>query len=132
MKSILKTLLLLIVIAAIGGGYWVYTRYTHMVSTFKTLEIKDINLTGLHDGLYTGEFGEFLVSVKADVTITKNRISEVRISRQRCGKSYEASDTLNRIMKAQTPRVDAVAGATASSKAIMAAVQKALENPPLK
>lgn len=132
MKSLFKILLLLIIIAGIGGGYWFSLRYKHMVSTFQTLEIKDIDLTQLKDGLYTGEFSEFLVAVKADVTLTKNRISEVRISRQRCGKGYEASDTLNRIMKAQTPKVDTVAGATASSKAIMAAVQKALSNPPLK
>lgn len=120
------------VIAAIGGGYWISERYNHMVNTFKNLQIKDIDLTDLHDGIYSGEFGEFLVSVKADVTITKNRISEVRISRQHCGKGYEASDTLNRIMKNQSPKVDIVTGATASSKAIMAAVQKALSNPPLK
>ncbi len=132
MKSLFKRVILLLVIAAMGGGYWISKRYIHMVNTFENLEIKDIDLTALQDGIYSGEFGEFLVSVKADVTITKNRISEVRISRQRCGKGYEASDTLNRIMKDQSPKVDAVAGATASSKAIMAAVQNALSNPPLK
>ena len=132
MKSLLKNFTLVIVIAAIGGGYWFSDRYKHMVKTFQNLDIKDSDLTVLKDGLYTGEFGEFLVSVKADVTITKNRISELRISHQRCGKGYEASDTLNRIIKAQSPKVDAVTGATASSKAIMAAVQKALSSPPLK
>ena len=131
MKSLFKILLFLILFALIGSGYWFFERYKHMINIFQTLEIKDIDLTKLKDGLYTAEFNEFLVGVKADVTITKNRISEVKISRQRCGKGYEGSDTLNRIMKAQSPNVDAVAGATASSKAIMAAVQKALSNPPL-
>ena len=132
MKNLFKWGVLLMVIAAIGAGYWISEHYNHMVNTFKNLEIKDIDLTALNDGIYSGEFGEFLVSVKADVTITRNRISEVRISRQRSGKGYEASDTLNRIIKNQSPKVDIVAGATASSKAIMAAVQKALSNPPLK
>ena len=131
MKTPFKYLILLIILISTGGGYWFFKKYQHMVSTFQSLEIKNIDLTKLRDGVYSGEFKEFLVGVKADVTLTQNRITEVRISRQRCGKGYEASDTLNRIMKAQSPAVDAVSGATASSKAIMAAVEKALSNPPL-
>ena len=132
MKSLFKLSLIFFLILGAGGSFWFFDRYKQMVNTFQSLEIKDIDITKLSDGIYSGEFREFLVSVKAEVTITRNRISEVRISRQRCGKGYEASDTLNRIMKAQTPKVDAVTGATGSSKAIMAAVQKALEAPPLK
>lgn len=131
MKFLLKTIPILLLLSAVAGGFWFSVRYKQMVQTFKTLEIRDVDLTNLADGIYVGEFSEFLVSVKATVTLTSHRITEVKISRQRCGKGYEASDTLNRIMKAQTPKVDSVTGATASSKAIMAAVQNALKNPPL-
>lgn len=88
--------------------------------------ISDIDLTALSDGIYEGSFGEFLVSVDLRVTVSENQITNIEIINQKSGKGYEAHETLQRIIQAQSPAVDAVSGATVSSKSIMIAVYKAL------
>ncbi len=71
-------------------------------------------------------FGDFLVSVSLDVTVSDNRITDIVIVEQNGGPGYEALETLDRILEAQSPVVDAVSGATGSSRCIMIAVYKAL------
>ncbi|MGB7055012.1 MAG: FMN-binding protein [bacterium] len=48
------------------------------------------------------------------------------MTEQRSGPGYEALETIDRIIGAQSPNVDVVSGATGSSKSIMIAVQNAL------
>lgn len=80
----------------------------------------------LADGTYRGSFGEFLASVDLEVTVKDGRIDAITITDQKCGKGYEARETVDRIIAAQSPRVDAVSGATGSSKCIMIAAHRAL------
>ncbi len=76
--------------------------------------------------MYPGSFGDFLVAVDLEVTVKDHRIAGITIKKQLCGKGYEAHDMIGRIIRAQSARVDAVAGASGSSKCIMIAVDRAL------
>lgn len=107
-------------------GIAFFFRARQMVKIIDSAVIEDVDLTQIEDGVYAGEFGEFLVDVKLEVTVMDHEITGIEIIEQRAGPGYEALETIDRIIEAQSPNVDVVSGATGSSKSIMIAVQKAL------
>ncbi len=126
-KKILIILSIVIAILVIGGGIF-KIRYDKMVKVFREERIETVDLQQIEDGVYTGSFGDFLLLVTLDVTVSFNRITDIDILEQRCGPGYDASETVDLILEAQSPCVDAVSGATSSSRCIMIAVYKALSN----
>ena len=107
-------------------GIAFFFRARQMVKIIDSAVIEDVDLTLIEDGVYPGEFGEFLVDVKLEVTVKDHEITAIEITEQRAGPGYEALETVDRIIEAQSPNVDVVSGATGSSKSIMIAVEKAL------
>ncbi|NOQ23275.1 MAG: FMN-binding protein [Candidatus Aegiribacteria sp.] len=126
-KKLLIILAVIIGILIIGGGFF-KIRYDKMVRTFREERVEAVNLQEIEDGVYSGSFREFLVSVTLDVTVSDNRITDIEIVEQQGGPGYEAEETLERILEAQSPVVDVVSGATGSSRCIMIAVYKALSD----
>ena len=126
-KKLLKILVIVIGILIIGGVIF-KIRYDRMVRVFREEEVGTVDLQQIEDGVYPGNFGDFLVSVTLDVTISDNRITYIEIVEQHCGPGYNAEETVDRILEAQSPYVDAVSGATGSSRCIMIAVYKALSD----
>lgn len=126
-KKLLKILVIVIGILIIGGGLF-KIRYDRMVRVFREEEVGTVDLQQIEDGVYPGNFGDFLVSVTLDVTVSDNRITDIEIVEQHCGPGYNAEETVDRILEAQSPYVDAVSGATGSSRCIMIAVYKALSD----
>jgi uncharacterized protein with FMN-binding domain len=107
-------------------GIAFFFRAQHMVKVIDSAVIEEVDLTQIDDGVYPGEFGEFLVDVKLEVTVQEHQITNIEIIEQRASPNHEALETVDRIIEAQSPNVDVVSGATGSSKSIMLAVQKAL------
>lgn len=106
-------------------GVALFFRAQQMVKRLST-PVEDVDLAQIADGVYHGEFGDFLVDVKLEVTVKDHQITKIEITEQRAGSGYEATETVERIIAAQSPKVDAVTGATGSSRCIMLAVQAAL------
>ena len=123
--------IIVLALACVAGIFAV--RFQSMANNVKAQYacIQPLNLAQVKDGVYTGSFGDFLVSVKVNVTVKRHRIAGVKVVDQKCGPGYEALSTVDRIMKAQAPKVDAVTGASGSSMAIMIAVNRALTSPPV-
>lgn len=88
--------------------------------------MEPVVLDTLEDGTYSGSFGDFLVRATVEVTVSDGRIEEVEVVEQDSGPGYEALQTTERIEAAQSPRVEAVSGATSSSHSIMVAAYRAL------
>lgn len=126
MKKKLLTILVSIIGIMVIGAAVFKVRYDTMVRRISDEIVYDVNLHEIDDGVYSGCFGDFLVSVSLDVTVSDNRIATVEITAQHCGPGYESLETVDRILEAQSPCVDAVSGATNSSRCIMIAVYKAL------
>lgn len=125
-KVIVIPLAIVVVLGAATGAF--FLRFRKMARTIRAVEIEHVDLAGVPDGSYEGEFGDFLVHVKARVKVAAGRIESVEIVDQRCGPGYEAKETVDRILAAQSPVVDVVSGATGSSRCIMAAVYRALRS----
>jgi len=125
LKWILIGLGVLIIILVIAFVFF-RLRFNKMVDVIDSVKLERIDLQKIEDGIYRGAFGEFLVSVTLDVTVKDHKITKIAIIEQNSGPGYEAREVIDRIIEAQSPNVDAVTGATGSSKSIMIAVQKAL------
>lgn len=87
-----------------------------------------IDLTKYSDGIYEGSYKNFLVKADVDVTIKNHTIVDIKIVKQDCGPGYEAHDTIDRMLRKQTPKVDATTGATGSSMTLMLATADALSD----
>lgn len=82
----------------------------------------------LVDGVYEGSYSGGPNSALVKVTIKDNTIVNIEIVTHRAWKGRKAESTiLKRIIENQSTDVDAVSGATNSSRVIMNAVQKAIE-----
>jgi len=127
MKKILTIIAVFIIVLAIAIGAFAL-RFKKMAKVVQTeyAKITEIDLNALSNGIYNGSFGDFLVFVDLSVTIKDHRITDISIKHQKCGKGYDGKETLKKILQLQSVKVDAVTGATGSSKSIMIAAYRAL------
>ena len=88
------------------------------------------DLTLLNDGVYRGvhDLSGVPVKVTLDVVIKSKKIENINIiehKSSRIGKKAEGITV--RVIEAQNLEVDVISGATASSKAILKAIENALQ-----
>lgn len=82
----------------------------------------------LMDGVYEGTCKAGPNKADVRVTIKDNRIVDIEIVKHRAWKGKKAEPVIpGRIVEEQSTEVDAVSGATNSSRVIMNAVQRAIE-----
>jgi fumarate reductase flavoprotein subunit len=82
----------------------------------------------LANGVYRGSARNGPVSAVVDVIVKDQVITEIKLIRHRSWRGGEAEEAIpDLIIEQQSTNVDAVAGATISSTAIMNAVQDAVE-----
>ncbi len=116
------------IVAVVAVGVVIFgVKLIGMAKYFKEYAVQNIDLTTIPDGAYRGECGVFLVAADVEAKVQDHRVSDIKILKQRCGKGYEGKQVIERIIKEQSLNVDAVAGATASSKCILIALERALK-----
>ncbi|MFA4905145.1 MAG: FMN-binding protein [Candidatus Margulisiibacteriota bacterium] len=118
----------ILLVAAVAVGIFMY-RLATMASSIEaqSAQLTKVDLRKVMDGTYTGSAGNFVVTAKVEVEVKNHRIKKITILDQKCGPGYEARDTVGRMLKAQSPKVDAVTGASSSSRTLMLAVDQALK-----
>ncbi len=91
------------------------------------LEIGEINLAEVDDGVYTGEYLGYRWSNQVDVTVIGHQIIEILPKKSQAFHMDEPINSLiESILTQQDLAVDITSGATASSKAFLKAVENAL------
>jgi uncharacterized protein with FMN-binding domain len=88
--------------------------------------IPQVDIIGKADGVYQGAYAVFPVKVVVDVTIDQGKISDIVLLEHRQGQGKLAEALIPQVMKAQSIQLDAVSGATYSSKVILLAIANAL------
>jgi len=99
-------------------------------TTYKNLTAKMPDLALKADGVYRGyyDLSGTPVKVALDVTIQNQKITEIGIVEHRCSPIGKKAEKLtSEIVATQNLDVDVISGATASSKAIIKAVEDALQ-----
>jgi uncharacterized protein with FMN-binding domain len=84
---------------------------------------------GLRDGVYEGEYRKGINNAVVKVTVDEGRIAEIDLIKHFSSWIGKKANEIipQRIVEQQSTRVDAVSGATNSSRVIMNAVQEAVE-----
>jgi uncharacterized protein with FMN-binding domain len=97
MKILKKVLIALGIIVGIVVVLAVafFFRYKQMANTINSVELYALDLSEFEDGVYQGEYGEFLVHVVVEVTVQDHKITKITIIDQRAGPGYEALATID-------------------------------------
>jgi len=124
--------IVVVLVVAVGmffGGRLLFdtVRYRRIISE---IELNTPNLLQIQDGTFNGYFDAILVAANVDVTVENHRIVEIIINEHYFGRdsAVEAEAVIDDVISTQSLEVDAVAGATNSSRVILNAVQIALES----
>lgn len=92
----------------------------------QALSIHTPNLAAVPDGTWQGHAAAFVVQADVAVTTRDGRLTGCTILRHDCGLGRPAESLADLAVSRQTLELDAVAGATLSSKVILKAMENAL------
>lgn len=90
------------------------------------LKIRNVELTAVPDGVYTGVYDNGRFSNTVTVTVADHHITAIDPAKNANGSGQTAQTLLGRVIDQQRTDVDAVAGATATSLSLLKAVENAL------
>jgi uncharacterized protein with FMN-binding domain len=99
-------------------------------TAYKNITAQMPDLTALNDGIYRGthDLSGTPVKVTLDVNLQNHRIINIEIIQHlRSPIGKRAENIIEQIIEKQSLDIDAVSGATASSKAILKAVENAFQ-----
>ena len=124
----IKTVLIgaVLIVAVIGAGY-LYNVNLYQCKV-RAIEISDVDLSLIPDGIYIGECDVHFIYAKVAVTVRSGRITALNVLEHRNDRGSAAESIVDDIVNKQRIDVDAVAGATNSSMVIEKAVENALSN----
>lgn len=100
----------------------------NMVKNVKNISVSMPDLSNVQDGNYIGEYSITPVHVKVEVSVNNHQITDISILQHDNGRGSTAESIVNDIVEEQSLDIDAVSGATVSSKCILKAVENAIEN----
>ena len=97
------------------------------IKATRALEISDVPISTIPDGSYTGsfEYGGFTYSVRC--VVSEGRVDKIKVLQNRdTPASKNAENIVERVIELQKVNVDAISGATTTSKALLKAIERAL------
>ncbi len=125
-KIVLIAILVLLIIGLFAGGL-----YLKSIGDYKAkvaaLTFDEIDLTKVEDGIYEGQCDTGVVRARVQVTVRDHRLESIDLLEHENGKGTPAEAILDQMVRSQTTAVDAVSGATCSSKVIRKAVENAVK-----
>ena len=124
-KTVLISVSALVIIALFAGGL-----YLKSIGDYKAkvnaLTFDGIDLTKVVDGVYEGQCDTGVVRARVQVTVRDHRMESIELLEHENGRGTPAEAILGQMVQEQTTAVDAVSGATCSSKVIRKAVENAI------
>ncbi|MDE6406841.1 MAG: FMN-binding protein [Lachnospiraceae bacterium] len=94
----------------------------------KETTIGGMDITGLSDGVYVGEYDVNFIYAKVEVTVQDGKMTDIAILEHKQERGKAAEGVVEDMIAEQKTDVEAVSGATNSSTVIKKAVENALRN----
>lgn len=92
-----------------------------------SITIDEIDISSLPDGIYEGTYRAGRWTNTVEVDVADGRMTAIRAVKDvQFALAEVRKQTIDRVLEKQSPAVDAVSGATVTSKAYLKAVEKAL------
>lgn len=126
--AIVFTVLAVVIVGAYFGIRSYMKTIEANLEQLTALPITNLDISKVADGVYTGGCHAFPVTAEVEVTIKDHRISEIKLVKHVHGRGSSAEVILDRVVEYQTLAVDAISGATHSSKVILKAIANALSS----
>jgi uncharacterized protein with FMN-binding domain len=117
--------IIIVVIAAVSAYFIV--KIQDDLDYLSQMPIVDVDLSLVEDGEYIGEYNSFPVEVTLEVTVVNHTIESIVIIRHSNGQGEDAEAIIATVISEQSIDLDAIAGATYSSKVILLAIKDALK-----
>lgn len=122
MIVILSILGVLIVVGA-GGVFYI----TNGLEAGENLAINPVDLTAIEDGTYAGVYQAGRWSNEVAVSVADHQIANIAVVKTVTIDDPELTSTIiNNVIKNQSTTVEAVSGATVTSKAYLKSIENAL------
>ncbi len=99
----------------------------NMVDKVQSTSAAMPDLSGISNGDYVGEYAILPVHVKVQVSVNDHKITDIAILQHDNGLGSAAESITTNVVGRQSLDVDAISGATVSSKCILKAIENALE-----
>lgn len=111
-------------LAVISGG----TVLWRGLSALAAIEVANLDLRQVKDGVYVGQCSTPLVSAAVQVIVVDGKISAIEVVHHNSSERGKAAEKIvEEVLARQTLNVDVVSGATMSSKVILKAIENALQ-----
>lgn len=123
-KFIMIALVFLVLVLAVGIVFFV--SLSKFQKELAALNYQEVNMETVEDGCYTGVCETSMVKATVVVTVSDHIITDIEITRHDNGKGEKAEVIVDDMVSQNKLDVDAISGATASSKVIKSAVRDAL------
>jgi uncharacterized protein with FMN-binding domain len=126
-----KAGIIIVISAAFIIGAIFGVKYLINVKKYKQditkIEIKDIDISKIKDGVYTGEYDVNFISAKVEVKVENKKIKSITLIEHKNERGQAAEKIVNDVVQKNSIKVDTVTGATNSSKVILKSIEQALE-----
>ena len=123
-KRIIIILLCIILFILIGISFCLKA----LVNDVNSITVSNPNIANISDVIYVGEYYVTPVYAKLEVSVTKHKITGIKIIEHENGLGGKAEKIVDDVIRRQSLEVDAVSGATVSSKCIIKAIENALQS----
>jgi uncharacterized protein with FMN-binding domain len=90
------------------------------------LPIENIPISEVRDGSYQSSQNYFPVTAEVSVSVMDGKITDIKLIKHSHGPNHGADSIIDRVIAKQSLQVDAVSGATYSSKVVLKAIEEAL------
>lgn len=113
-----------VIVVACGGGY--LRKLNLYKQDVQAIQVQNVDLNTVADGEYFGDCDVDFVRARVRVVVKDHVIEELELLEHYNGRGASAETLPSKMLAEQRIDVDAVAGATSSSKVIQEAVYNAL------
>ncbi|GAA0083907.1 hypothetical protein UT300007_03460 [Clostridium sp. CTA-7] len=121
--KILMSLILLFLLIFVGVIFYLSRGLNEGMS----ISLNGIDISKLDDGKYTGEYDHGRWTNKLDITVKNNKITEILIKDDvTFSKPGVSEELFNKVIETQSTKIDAISGATVTSKAYLKSIENVL------
>lgn len=123
-KIIIVIAVVLLIGLAIGAKFLLDVQsYQNQIAA---MQINEIDLRDVPDGTYEGKYETSFIKVEVQVEVKDHLIENIELAQHENGKGTSAEAVIPEVIEAQSLEVEAVSGATNSSKVILKSIELAI------
>lgn len=130
-RTFLYIIIVSLVIMVISVAIFMVTVYPKIKeqAEVRKMVIDDVELSDVKDGSFRGDFTYGNFTYEVEVTVQEQEIKQIKVLQNRGESEYakKAEGVVDKVLKTQSLKVDIVTGATTTSKALLKAIENALE-----